>query len=81
MKAFLRWIAGPLVRFIVRDSKVHGHVRHFCGTSAGGDCVTGVIDPFGIWYLKLHTPEEMREYAWRLIGMATALEAEKEFQT
>lgn len=76
MKRLLRWMLRPVVQFLVRNS---ASAEHVIGTTTKGMCVSGVCDPFGIMYLNEYTPEEFREHAWRMIGMADRVEAEREF--
>lgn len=74
--SLLRWLASPFVKMLVYGT---ASVEHIVGTTNKGNCVCGVIDPFGIWYLRDYTPDDMREYAWKLIAMADRVDAEKEF--
>jgi hypothetical protein len=71
MKGFLRWLLRPLVLWLADRKRVQ------FGVVESQHDVIGflMIDGWGLCYFVERTPDQIREYAWGLIGEADAIES------
>ena len=74
MKRLLRWLMRPLAVWLCEE------ITHTFGVFDDGSMFIRFEDGFGIvWYTE-RTPDEMREKAWDMIGMADMAEQDAIYQ-
>lgn len=74
MRSIIRWLISPLVKFVTNGPG--GEVNFKYGVYDDGTLFIEISDAFGQEWSIVRTPEEFREQARKMIGMADEVEQE-----